>query len=444
MTWLEDEHSFPEDLSHFHARRFTEMARRSDLFAKMPPLVVVTGSCGKASTARFLACMLRAAGLKVGLGTKPPLQESPHGNLERYQCLDSRGEQWLDPELFSQIVSPLPALAAELPPDLGPVAPYDLRAWVLLRAFQEWRVDIGIVEANIGLRYDPAGAIPGVALTVITPIATDHAQMLVAPVGWQHLGPAAGPLWHKLSAVPSERVVVSRQPSIDHLDLDTLLDRPGPRLGRDFAVSEVASGLWGGRGLLSSAFGDLRLELSCLGDFQVENAATAAMAFFELGQSDREAVLSGARYCQIPGRLQVLGQRPLQLLCVASSQTKVKAMLDALEPLFESVDSRMVMVLTLLDRIHGVDTVIAYLASHPRLATLVVTQGQYNDDSQDMDPKRVAALASQANPNLEVTAESDMARAIALGKTLLGTDGLLLLLGNGLAAFASQSSLSGS
>lgn len=438
MRFVEEEHAFPEDLHHFHARRFQELARRSGLFAAtMPPLVVVTGSCGKASTARFLAFMLRAAGMRVGLGTKPPLQESPLGNLERYQLVDSAGESWMAPELFAHICRPLPELLRDLPSEMGKVAPYDLRAWILLRAFQEWKVDIGIVEANIGLRHDPAGAVPEAALTVITPIATDHAGMLLAPEEWRHLGPAAGPLWHKLSAVPSRTVVVGRQPSVSPADLDSLLNREGPRWGRDFTVESLRSGLWGSSGALHFGARRLELALTCLGDFQLENAATAAVAAWQLGVTDDQAILAGARDCQIPGRLQVMERDPLQLLCVASSQTKVQAMLDSLEPLFDSPEAGMVMVLTLLDRVHGKEEVVSYIARHPRLRALVVTECQYSDDSRDLPPAEVARLALQARPDLEVLTESQPGAAIARGRALAGQR-LLVLLGNGLAAFASN------
>lgn len=434
MSWVEEKHRFPEDLTHFHSLRFQELAERSHLFANLPRLVVVTGSCGKASTARFLAFMLRAAGLRVGLGTKPPLQESPHGNLERYQLIDSDGEHWLEPELFAQICSPLPALTQDLSPELGEVAPYDLRTWILLRAFQEWKVDVGIVEANIGLRNDPAGAILGVELTIVTPIATDHAQMLTAPSQWSHLGSAAGPLWHKLSAVPSQKVVVGRQSSISAENLDALLQRSGPRWGRDFTVTDGSTGLWGSRGTLSTSVGNLLLELSCLGDFQLENAATAAMAFFQLGYKDTSAVQAGAAGCQIPGRLQVLAHQPLQLLCVASSKTKVQAMLDSLEPLFDTEEAKMVMVLTLLDRIHGVEDVIGYIATHPRLKTLIVTEGSYHDDSCDIVPGRLADMARRANSHLELLVEPEPEKALALGAKAVNPGDVLLLLGNGIAA----------
>lgn len=438
MTWVELEHSFPEDLAHFHARRFQALAKRAELFGGLPRIVVVAGSCGKASTARFLACMLQAAGLRVGLGTKPPLSESQDGHRERYQLFDEEGEHWITRELFGEIVSQLRPHVEDLPPELGPLAPYDLRAWILLDAFKRWGVDIGIVEANIGLRYDPAGALPA-ALTVLTPIATDHAQMLQAPPEWSHLGAAAGPLWHKLSACPSGQVVVGRQPSISAENLDRLLARSGPRFGRDFFLDQQRSGLWGSQGRFRYREQTLQLRLDCLGEFQLDNAATAAVAYLELCGSRRvDAVLVGARRNQIPGRLQVLGRQPLELLCVASSRPKVQAMLDSLEPLFDGPRGRMVIVMSLLDRVHAKEEVAAYVAAHPRLRALVTTQCEYPDDSRDLPAEQLAHIAGRALPGLEVWAEPDPAQAIQRAREKLKEGDLLLLLGNGLAAHQAQ------
>lgn len=435
MSWVEEKHSFPDDMANFHERRFVELAKNSRLFDGLPKLVVVAGSCGKASTARFLACMLQAAGLRVGLGTKPPLSESADGHRERYQLFDEKGEHWIEPDLFAQIVAPLPGFVDSLSQESGPPAPYDLRTWILLNAFKAWNVDVGIVEANIGLRHDPAGSLPA-ALTIITPIATDHAQMLQAPAEWSRLGVPAGPLWHKVSACPSERVVLSRQSHISESDLDALMDRPGPRLGRDFHLDETSSGLWGSRGRLRFGQRELMLELGCLGEFQLENAATAAMAYFELRGDDADSapVLEGAKLNQIPGRLQVIGREPLELLCVASSQPKVEAMLESLETLFESEESRLVLVLTLLDRVHGKEDVVSYIASHPRLATLITTAGTYADESQDLSPDFLAELARAAVPGLEVLSCDDPDDAVELARTKVGKNGLLILLGNGIAA----------
>lgn len=442
MRWVEEEHDFPESLSHFHAERFRELARLGGLFEGLPPLVVVAGSYGKASTARFLAFMLRAAGLRVGLGSKPPLSESAHGHRERYQLIDAAGEHWIEPELFARIAAELPPLVARLQPELGPVAPYDLRAYILLRAFAEWKVDLGIVEANIGLRDDPAGALPA-RLTVLTPVATDHDTLLLPPPGWgDHLGRVAGPLWHKLGAVPSERVVIGRQPSIAPAELDALVARPGPRFGRDFSLQGVRSDREGGFGQLTYPGGSLALRLGCLGEFQVENAATAAMAFLQLHGDDPESMLQGARDCQFRGRMEVLSRRPLSLLAAFGTLPKVEAMLESLEPLLETPQGGLVVVLTVLERTASGGETVQFLARHPRLSALVVTAYSYpNHDARDLPAEQVAEMARQSRPLLPLLVTSDPAEAIARGRELVPEGGVLVLLGSGIAAFSGQGRL---
>lgn len=98
----------------------------------------------------------------------------------------------------------------------------------------------------------------------------------------------------------------------------------------------------------------------------------------------------------------------------------------------------MVLALSLLDRVHGKEEVVAYIASHPRLRTLVVTQCQYPDDSHDLPAAELARLAAAAAPHLEVIASHDPDQAVALARSKVGADDILLLLGNGLAAHQSQ------
>ncbi|MCA9797263.1 MAG: hypothetical protein KC910_35880, partial [Candidatus Eremiobacteraeota bacterium] len=186
MGWVEQEHGFPARLEDFHPRRCAwlfEQGLAADLKA---PLAVVAGSCGKASTARFLAFVVRAlfdaAGERrsLGLGTKPPLQETLQGNRERYQLFEAGqpAPRWIAPEEFAGLAAELKQLAQRVPAELGPLAAYDLRYWLLGRFFVEQKVAFGIVEANIGLRLDPASVFPRPALALMTPIGNDHAAQL--------------------------------------------------------------------------------------------------------------------------------------------------------------------------------------------------------------------------------------------------------------------------
>lgn len=164
MSWLEEEHGFPSRLEDFHPRRAAwlfEQGLRADL--DHTPLAVVAGSCGKASTARMLAFIVRALldsvgdQRPIGLGTKPPLQETLDGNRERYQLFEAGASspRWIEPGEFEPLAGQLKSLIQEMPSALGQPAAYDLRYWLLGKYFAAHQVAFGIVEANIGFRLDP-------------------------------------------------------------------------------------------------------------------------------------------------------------------------------------------------------------------------------------------------------------------------------------------------
>ncbi|CAN0335422.1 unnamed protein product, partial [Phaeothamnion confervicola] len=225
MDLVEMRFSFPEP-RFFHNRRTAWLLEHSRLDERLQgrPRVAVAGSAGKASTARFLAFILAEWG-RTALATKPPLRETPEGNLERYQHVAHGASRWLDEETFAAYASELAPHVEQLisaRPDLGPPAPYDLRAWIVGRMCSEDGLICGIQEANIGLLEDPLGAFPAPTVTMLTPIGEDHAAMLTPPEDLLHLGPAAGPVWHKAGGLAAAPVVIGRQredllPTILHL-----------------------------------------------------------------------------------------------------------------------------------------------------------------------------------------------------------------------------------
>lgn len=425
MDLVEVQHSFPKDVADFHAERFRWLAR--DLSLDGVPTVVVAGSCGKASTARFLGHIALAMGHGVVLGTKPPLQETAEGNLERYQVGEGAGFRWLAPDEFADRVDELRPLLAQVP---GKPAPYELRTWILARTAQVLRPGLFVCEANIGLRDDPAGALPRTDCVLLTPIGTDHGSLLRAPEGWgAALGAAAGPVWHKAGGVPAGvPVVLGRQ-------APAVADAAGPReleWDRDFGVSEVRCGLDGSTFVLRLGERAEPVRLGVPGAFQVENAAHAAAAAWLLHARGLlpgdlwSGVREGLAAAEIPGRMQVLARRPTVLLNVATSPEKVQGMLDALEPLLRG---RLVICATFLDRLGDrLGPVVDLLLAHPRLRALVATQFLDDDVNRDFP----AAHVARHGP---VQLEPDLPAAVARARSLaLSPDDLVLLLGNGMAA----------
>ncbi len=437
MHLVEGVYAFPADLADFHARRTDWLFRASGLRDQLEkvPVAVLTGSCGKGSTAAFLAYILEELQPDLALGTKPPLLETPDGNRERYQTLHGEGPRWISREHFAAIVDELPQYLSQQPT----WAPYDLRYFVLGRLFTAF--PLAVLEANIGLRNDPASVFPNRAVTVLTPIGSDHSGMLLPPDDFMpELTVGRGPLWHKAGGVQGgEPVVLGRQtPEVERAALE-LARTTGRvyRYGVDGFVRSVQSGLLGSRAVLQVGSFELPVELQTVGDYQAENAVVAAMAALAL--HDRgivrgdlpSAIVRGVARTGTPGRLQIVSRDPLCYYTVASSQTKVEALLASLDAMLEAdrPDARVVVCATFLDRIFGIQKVVETLARWPRLQHLIATFHEWADDSRDVDPLQVRSWARSVRPDLPV----ECVPLHEAARVAREQGELVLLLGNGMA-----------
>ncbi|MBQ7502485.1 hypothetical protein IJT93_07190, partial [bacterium] len=292
MNWIEQEHRFPDDHKYFNNRRFAYMLAESGLKDKLAaiPGIVGAGSCGKASTLSFTARIFSALGLKCTVGVKPPLNESPLGNLERYQLWESAaGGRRMTADEFCELFPALKAAAERTErekPELGVTAPYDMRAFMLEAFAVSQNADLLISEANIGRRRDPISCLPNTVLTLITPIGTDHGGLLTSPEGFHpELGAKAGPYYDKADGLRlGKEAVFGRQDG----DIRSLLDPQSIIYGRDYSAESCASSLAGTSFRLrlgaelaqyldtdADELGRRTFELQALGAFQCENAAQA-------------------------------------------------------------------------------------------------------------------------------------------------------------------------
>jgi len=463
MRWVEEAHAFPPP-EHLHARRLAWILDRSGLGRRATalPWALVAGSCGKASTARFLAFIARrlldscGVDAPVVLGTKPPLSESPDGQRERYQHFErgAAAPAWISPDDFTRHVAAIRPVAAALArdaPALGPTAPYDLRYAVLLRDAVERGAALAVIEANIGLRDDPTSALPPPRVQLLTPIDTDHAHLLrppsPLPAALEGLGERAGPAWHKAGGLRARvPCVVGLQDAPMRRAVASLAASRGAGplawRGADYDVVRRACTIAGAEAELR--FGDEVLEvgLRAVGGFQVDNAAEAAEAAWALVRDGalpgdraawRAAVIAGLREATMPGRMEVIGARPTTLLQVGASAVKMRAFADALDELIPR--GRVVVCATFLARIHAPFDPVAALARAPRVSALVATACEVSGDAADLDPEAVARAAREAAPGLDVRAVGDPREALAAARAMAtGDDDVLILVGNGLGA----------
>ncbi|HLI51265.1 MAG TPA: folylpolyglutamate synthase/dihydrofolate synthase family protein [Thermomicrobiaceae bacterium] len=360
------------------------------------PLVHVAGTKGKGSTAAFASAILQASGRKVGLYTSPHL----HTFRERFQI---DGEP-IGREAFAQLVDELAPLNARLGqerPEWGEATAFELTTVLAFLAFARAEVDLAVIEVGLGGRLDSTNIIDP-TVSVITPISFDHMAILGTTLA-QIAAEKAGII------KPGRPVVVGVQPDEARVTIERIAgERGGPLVlaGRDWQTSGTSesfdlSGPWGTYE---------RLSLGLVGQHQVENAATAVAACWQLEQAgitvDEVAVRAGLAGVTWPGRLEVVQERPKVVVDGAHNVDSIRRLLAALSDHFDWHNLIFVLGIARDKDIAGMLELLA-----PRADRILVTASESPRASK---PRAIAIAAAQFGAaGLSVTESPSVTEALS-------------------------------
>jgi len=267
----------------------------------------VVGTNGKTSTTKMIAAILRRHGLRTGAYTSPHLVSY----AERVQI---DGEDVCTHELAAAIARA--AWAAErvnrtLVAD-DHVTQFELLTAAAFSELERREVDVAVVEAGLGGRYDATNVIDS-SVVVLTSVGLEHTR-------W--LGPTLRDIAGEKLAVLGERSTLVL-PAALPAQIMKLAGAVARERGSRLLVAEPPAG---------------ELDLAAAGAFQRENfalARCAASAFLDragIAADEREILAAGAQ-ARIPGRLQTLAERPLTLLDGAHNPAAVAALAASLPEL---------------------------------------------------------------------------------------------------------------
>ena len=352
----------------------------------------VVGTNGKSSTVRMTAAILRRHGLRTGSYLSPHLVSF----AERIRVEDAD----LEPGAFAAAIQRA-ARAAELV-DRSLVGDDRVTQFELLTAaayseLARQGVDVAVIEAGLGGRYDATNVIPS-RVQVLTSVGLEHTR-------W--LGPT-------IEAIATEKLDVV-QPDA------TLVLGHGlhPDAG---AVAERVAAERGARIVRAGA--DPGVPLTALGPYQRRNFALArAAAEAYLGELDAGAVATAAAETLVPGRLQVVGQDPLTVLDGAHNPEGVAALAEALDDPFAAGLGPVVAVISILDDKDAAGMLARLM---PKCDALVLTASQ---NPRALPPPTLQSLAGQlGGPPAEVI--RDPQAALARAREIAGPDGLVIATGS--------------
>jgi dihydrofolate synthase / folylpolyglutamate synthase len=376
------------------------------------PVIHITGTNGKTSTARMIDALLRARGLRTGRFTSPHLV-----SIRERICIDGQpigAEQFV---ALYQEIEPYLRLTDE---QTGtPLSFFEVLTGMAFAAFADAPVDVAVIEVGLGGTWDATNIADG-AVAVVTPVALDHTQYLGDTVE-EIAGEKAGIIKPGALAVLAQQSLPAAEVLLRRIsEVGATVAREGLEFGvldREIALGGQQLALRGLNGTYSELF------LPLFGEHQASNAACALAAVEGFaGASEGTEEGGGTRApldvglirqafagLRSPGRLEVLRRSPTVIGDAAHNPAGMAATVAALTEAFSF--SRLVGVLAV-----SADKDVAGILDElePVLSDVVVTR---NSSDRSMPTEELADLAGDVFglDRVQVAERMDDAIEIAVG-----------------------------
>jgi len=372
----------------------------------------VAGTNGKTTVTRLIADILGAHGYRTGTFISPHLHR-----VEERISID--GEQ-LTGEAFAGAVADIAWFVEEYERRSGSgVTYFELTAALALSSFAASAIDVAVLEVGLWGRLDATNAVAS-DVAVITGIAMDHVEYLGETIAEIAAEKAAiidqdgtvvtGPLPPAAEGAVTARVAETKARWFRSTD-DFLV-----------AAETVAVGGWVAdiEGVHAPYAG---LYLPLHGSHQVTNLATAIAAseVFLDHALDEDALRTAVSATVQPGRIEVVGRRPLVIVDGAHNQQGVEGLAEALVSEFPE---------------EAYQLVVGLRGSRSAAEILVPLQGQIAhvwacapDDPAAQDPASVAVEAVSVLGG-EATVIAAVPDALAAAIEAAGSKGAVVVTGS--------------
>ena len=293
------------------------------------PSVHVAGSKGKGSTSVMIASILEAAGYTTGLYTSPHILSL----AERVATAKGPLPEQIYQAATARLMEAVSSIPARDLPGQRPITWFELVTTFAFLCFREAQVDWAVFETGLGGRLDATNVIMP-KISIITPIELEHTEFLgntIEKIAAEKAGIIK-------EGVP---VVLGLQQEAAKLVLEARakeLQSPVISLEKVISASgRIVQGKMEVR-LESPLFSQpLTTRLSLLGDYQLWNAATAAVTVKTLlPDLTEEAIEKGLAQAFLPGRFEVVEyHQQIIILDGAHTPNSVRSTLSTLKRYLE-------------------------------------------------------------------------------------------------------------
>jgi len=328
--------------------------------------VHIAGTKGKGSVAAMIAQVLTDSGYKTGLYTSPHL----HHLRERIKVDGTL----ISEEAFAELMTKLkPYLEAANRRQLTFFEVLTILAFVY---FHEKQAHFQVLEVGLGGRLD-ATNVAQPEVCIITSISLDHMQIL---------GDSLEKIAYEKAGIikPGCTVVLSPQPEEVTSVISNICYKQGAnlvRVGKEVTWRGMNGDLSHQSIMVEGRRGIYHVTIPLLGDYQLENTATAVAALevlvsrgFDISSQD---IAQGLAKVKWPGRFQILQHSPIVLVDGAHNVASIKRLVENVKAYFSYKRALLIFGVSCDKDIPGIvrelvslsPQVIVTHTSHPRAAS---------------------------------------------------------------------------
>jgi dihydrofolate synthase/folylpolyglutamate synthase len=382
------------------------------------PVIHLTGTNGKGSTAAMIESLLRADGLRTGRFTSPHVMTvTERISIDGVPISDERfDEMWRE-------IEPYVALVDERQIDGVAMTFFEIITAMAYAAFADAPVDVAVVEVGLGGSWD-ATNVADADVAVVTPIDLDHTQLLgrtITEIAREKAG-IIKPGAHAILAgqsVEAAQVLLARCAEVGALP---------QREGVDFGVIDRRLAVAGQLLRLSGADGPVDdIFLPLYGAHQAANAGqalAAVEAFLGLKALHPEVVREGFAQVRFPGRLELVRRSPAVVLDAAHNPHGARAAAAAVIEAFAFAPLIGVVAVMADKDARGILEAFEEIMNH-----VVITQ--VASTSRGMPAEALGELAAEVFGASRVTVvprlDDAIERAVALAEAdVVGSPGVLI------------------
>lgn len=376
--------------------------------------VHIAGTNGKGSTSLIIASVLAAAGYKVGRFISPHV----HSYRERFTINGVEIEPLTLKRYIDEVEEKIENMTREGFPH---PTEFEVLTAIAFQYFKDEGVDVGVIEVGMGGLYDSTNVITPL-VSIITSIGLDHVEFLggtIAEVAYNKAGIIK-------NGVP---VVVGKlPPEAFKVVLEVAGEKAAPIYDSSLTwVEREAQDIYGQKVTIDYGGYELKgVDFSLLGDYQLDNLATAYTALMVLKQQglriSDEDVRTALASLKIPGRLEIVREEPLVIIDVAHNPHGAEALVKSLAALLP--ERKKVLVCGMVDDKDAYET-LKFLGQNTSKCVITRPEGPRGKGWQ-----RAADVLYSLYPELKVYQIEDITKAVEKGLELLSPGEYLLITGS--------------